>query len=47
MDQKSLVSKIIGFTSSSYRGRLFVSYLLGAPWILRTGWNSIASAFVS
>lgn len=47
MSQKSLVTKIIGFTSNSYRGRLFVSYLLGAPGMLRFGWNSIASAFVS
>lgn len=47
MDKKGLVTKIIGFTSNSYRGRLFVSYLLGAPGLLRFGWNSIASAFVS
>lgn len=47
MDKKGLVTKIVGFTSNSYRGRLFVSYLLGAPGLLRFGWNSIASAFVS
>jgi hypothetical protein len=47
MSQKSLLTKIISFTSNSYRGRLFVSYLLGAPGWLRFGWNSIASAFVS
>jgi len=37
----------MSFTSKSYRGRLFVSYILGAPFVLRTGWNSFASAFVS
>lgn len=47
MDKKGLVTKIVGFTSNSYRGRLFVSYLLGAPSILRFAWNSIASTFVS
>lgn len=47
MGQKGLVSKILGFTSNSYRGRLFVSYLLGAPGLLRFGWNSLASNFVS
>ena len=42
-----LVSKIVSFTSNSYRGRLFVSYLLGAPYLLRVGWNSFAQSFVS
>ena len=47
MSKKNLVTKIISFTSNSYRGRLFVSYLLGAPSLLRFGWNSLASNFVS
>lgn len=47
MGQKALVSKIVSFTSNSYRGRLFASYLLGAPYLLRVGWNTFASGFVS
>jgi hypothetical protein len=45
--QKNIVSKIMSFTSKSYRGRLFVSYILGAPFTLRAAWNGFASAFVS
>ncbi len=37
----------MSFTSKSYRGRLFVCYILGAPFALRAAWNGFASAFVS
>ena len=47
MGQKDMIMKIVSFTSKSYRGRLFVSYLLGAPWVIRAAWNGIASNFVS
>ncbi len=47
MGQKDMIMKIVSFTSKSYRGRLFVSYLLGAPWVIRAAWNRIASNFVS
>lgn len=39
--------KIISFTSNTYRGRLFASYLLSMPGILKFAWDSIASKFVS
>ena len=47
MGQKDMIMKIVSFTSKSYRGRLFVSYLLGVPWVIRAAWNGIASNFVS
>jgi hypothetical protein len=47
MGQKDMIMKIVSFTSKSYRGRLFVSYLLGTPFMIRTVWNGIASNFVS
>lgn len=39
--------KILSFTSNSYRGRLFVSYLLSAPTVLYWGWEGIVSNFIS
>jgi len=39
--------KILGFTSNSYRGRLFASYLLSMPSVLNWGWEALASKFVS
>ena len=39
--------KIISFTSNTYRGRLFASYLLGMPGLLKFGWDSLASKVVS
>jgi hypothetical protein len=39
--------KILSFTSNSYRGRLFASYLLSMPGVLRWGWEAIVSKFVS
>lgn len=44
---KSIVSKILSFTSNSYRGRLFASYILGMPTALSWMWETFASAFVS
>lgn len=43
----SVVFKIISFTSNSYRGRLFVSYLLSMPFAIYYGWNGLISNFVS
>jgi hypothetical protein len=42
-----IVMKILSFTSNSYRGRLFVSYLLSAPTVLYWGWEGIVSNFIS
>ena len=39
--------KIISFTSNTYRGRLFASYILSMPGLLKFGWDAIASKFVS
>lgn len=39
--------KILSFTSNSYRGRLYASYLLSMPGVLRWGWEAIVSKFVS
>ena len=39
--------KILSFTSNSYRGRLFVSYLLSMPSVIRWGWEAIVSKFIS
>ena len=39
--------KILSFTSNTYRGRLFASYLLSMPGVLRWGWEAIVSKFVS
>ena len=39
--------KILSFTSNSYRGRLFASYLLSMPTIIKWGWNGIISKVVS
>jgi hypothetical protein len=47
LSQQDLIMKIVSFTSKSYRGRLFVSYLLGTHWLIRGAWNGIASKFVS
>ena len=47
LSQKSIVTKIINFTNKSYRGRLFVSYLLAMPTALRWIWNGLVSSFVS
>jgi hypothetical protein len=41
------VLKIVSFTSNTFRSRLFVSYLLNTPFLISTGWNNIASQFVS
>jgi hypothetical protein len=47
LSQKSIVMKIINFTNKSYRGRLFVSYLLSMPTALRWVWNGLVSSFLS
>jgi len=39
--------KILSFTSNAYRGRLFASYILSMPSLIRWGWDSIVSKFVS
>jgi hypothetical protein len=39
--------KILSFTSNAYRGRLFASYILSMPTIIRWGWEGIISKFVS
>ena len=39
--------KILSFTSNAYRGRLFVSYLLSMPSVIRWGWDAIVSKFIS
>lgn len=39
--------KIVSFTSNTYRGRLYASYLLSMPGLLKFGWDGIASKFVS
>jgi hypothetical protein len=39
--------KILSFTSNAYRGRLFASYILAMPTIIRWGWEGIISKFVS
>jgi hypothetical protein len=39
--------KILSFTSNAYRGRLFASYILSMPSLIRWGWDSIVSNFVS
>lgn len=39
--------KILSFTSNAYRGRLFASYILSMPTIIRWGWDGIISKFVS
>jgi hypothetical protein len=39
--------KILSFTSNAYRGRLFVSYILSMPSVIRWGWDTIVSKFVS
>lgn len=39
--------KILSFTSNAYRGRLFVSYILSMPTLIRWGWDAIISKFVS
>ena len=38
---------ILSFTSNAYRGRLFVSYLLSMPTVIRWGWDGIVSNFIS
>ena len=47
LSHQDIIMKIVSFTNKSYRGRLFVSYLLGTPWLIRGAWNGIASNFVS
>jgi len=47
MGMKDTVMKIISFTSNTYRGRLFASYILSMPGLLKFGWDAIASKFVS
>lgn len=39
--------KILNFTSNAYRGRLYVSYILSMPTVIRWGWDAIVSKFVS
>jgi hypothetical protein len=39
--------KILSFTSNAYRGRLFASYLLSMPSVIRWSWDAIISKFVS
>ena len=39
--------KILSFTSNAYRGRLFASYILSMPTVIRWGWEAIVSKFVS
>jgi hypothetical protein len=39
--------KILSFTSNSYRGRLYASYILSMPTVIRWGWEAIVSKFVS
>lgn len=38
---------ILSFTSNAYRGRLFASYILSMPSLIRWGWEAIVSKFVS
>ena len=42
-----MITKILSFTSNSYRGRLFISYLLSMPGLLKFGWDALISNFVS
>lgn len=42
-----IVTKILGFTSNFYRGRLFASYILGIPRFFSWSWDGIVSKFVS
>jgi len=42
-----VIMKILSFTSNAYRGRLFASYILSMPSLIRWGWDSIVSNFVS
>lgn len=42
-----VIMKILSFTSNAYRGRLFASYILSMPTIIRWGWDGIVSKFVS
>ena len=42
-----VITKILSFTSNAYRGRLFVSYLLSMPSLLKFGWDALVSNFVS
>lgn len=39
--------KILSFTSNAYRGRLFASYLLSMPSLIRWGWEALVSKLVS
>jgi len=41
------LGKTVKFTNNSYRGRLFVSYLMGTPWLIRKAWDGFASSLVS
>lgn len=41
------VTKIVSFTSNTYRSRLYASYLLNTPYLIAKGWNAFASAIVS
>lgn len=44
---RNVIMKILSFTSNAYRGRLFASYILSMPTIIRWGWEGIVSKFVS